>query len=79
MVTLLAGIITFITWLMLSYAQTAPLTRLIACVVVFLAVGFSLTQYVLTCLRRHCPHRHQGVGQGVECPTGTRAESNYRG
>lgn len=59
MVALLAGIITFLTWLMLTYAQVAPLTRLIGSAAVFFGVGLTLTQYVLTCLRRHCPHRHR--------------------
>jgi hypothetical protein len=59
MVAILAGIITFLTWLMLGFAQTSPLARTLGSAAVFLGVGLTLTQYVLTCLRRHCPHRHQ--------------------
>ncbi|WPL18086.1 hypothetical protein Thiowin_03137 [Thiorhodovibrio winogradskyi] len=60
MVALLASIITFLTWLILSYTQTPELTRVISSAAVFVGVSFSLSQYVLICLRRHCPHRHEG-------------------
>lgn len=59
MVVLLAGIITFLTWLMLSFAQVKPITQLLGSVAVFAGVGVTLTHYVVTCLRRHCPQRHQ--------------------
>lgn len=59
MVALLTSIITFLTWLVLSFNQTPPMPRMIASTAVFVGVGLTLSQYVLTCLRRHCPHRRQ--------------------
>jgi hypothetical protein len=59
MVALLASVITFLTWLMLNFAQAEPIVQLTTSVAVFFGVGLTLTHYVVTCLRRHCPHRHQ--------------------
>lgn len=60
MVALLASILTFLTWLILSFSQVDLLPRLIGSAAVFFGVGLTLTHYVLECLRRHCPHRHHG-------------------
>lgn len=70
MVAMLAGVITFLTWLMLGFAQAVPLARTLGSAAVFVGVGLTLTQYVLTCLRRHCPHRHQGDS---DCSSRSRA------
>lgn len=59
MVALFAAILTFLTWLVLSFSQAEPVTRVAGSAAVFVSVGLALTQYVLTCLRRHCRHRHE--------------------
>ncbi|KAA6184691.1 hypothetical protein F2Q65_11340 [Thiohalocapsa marina] len=59
MVTLIAGIVGFITWLILGLSDLEPLLRLATAVAAFLAIGATLLHYVISCLRRHCQHRQR--------------------
>jgi hypothetical protein len=59
MVFFLASISAFMTWLTLSYSQFGHIERLAGTAVVFLAVGGTLTHYVLSCIKRHCRHDHR--------------------
>jgi hypothetical protein len=61
MVAFISGMIAFVTWLVLGFAQSAPLTQMVGTASVFVAVGSTLVHYVLSCMRRHCAqlgHQH---------------------
>ena len=57
MVALIAGIVSFITWLILGLSYPEPMFRLGGAILVFLAVGGTMLHYVVSCLRRHCRHQ----------------------
>jgi hypothetical protein len=63
MVLAIAGVIAFITWLILGLSVRDQLPRLAAAGLVFLAVGGTLLHYVLTCLKRHCRHDEERLPQ----------------
>jgi hypothetical protein len=55
----IAGVAAFATWLTLGLSIDDPTIRLGAAAAVFLIVGGTLVQYILSCLRRHCRHATQ--------------------
>jgi hypothetical protein len=57
LVTSIAGMIAFLTWLTMGLSEPDPMLRLGAGVAVFVAVEGTLVHYVISCLRRHCRHR----------------------
>jgi hypothetical protein len=59
MVLFLASISAFITWLTLSYSRVGFIEQIGGSALIFLAVGGTLTHYVLSCMRRHCRHDHE--------------------
>jgi len=64
MVLFLAGVGSFITWLTLTYSQVEAIERLGGTLFAFVAIGGTLTHYVLSCMRRHCRHgRNPGAEQ----------------
>ncbi len=54
----IAGLTTFITWLMLSQSGFGMTERMLGTGAIFLAASATLLHYVLSCLRRHCRHGH---------------------
>jgi hypothetical protein len=56
LVTAIAGVIAFLTWLMTGLSQPEPMMRLGATLAVFVAVEGTLVHYVMSCIRRHCRH-----------------------
>jgi hypothetical protein len=58
MIAVIAGVIGFITWLILGLSDWAPVPRLAAAAGACGVVALALWQYVVSCMRRHC--RHQG-------------------
>ncbi|MGD8207879.1 MAG: hypothetical protein PVH47_07365 [Thiohalocapsa sp.] len=58
LVTLIAAIIGFITWLTLGLSTYEPMVRLAGGLVVFAAVAATLLHYVFSCIQRHCRHQH---------------------
>lgn len=66
MVPLVAGVSAFMTWLTLGLTIAEDTPRLVAGLVVFVAVGATVLHYVLSCLKRHCRHgTHDHPGQNV--------------
>jgi hypothetical protein len=59
MITLLAGVIGFITWLMLGLSDWGPSPRIAAGLGSGIAVAATLWHYVVDCMRRHCRHHRQ--------------------
>lgn len=56
LVTVIAGIIAFLTWLITGLSQPEPMVRIGATVGIFVAVEGTLVHYVASCIRRHCRH-----------------------
>ena len=56
MVAFISAVVTFLTWLMLSLSGLERVSRLLASAAVFVAVGSTLTHYVVGCMKRHCHH-----------------------
>lgn len=52
----IAGVIGFLTWLLLGLSVAEPMARATIAAGVFLGVGATLLHYVVSCLRRHCRH-----------------------
>lgn len=71
MVTGIATLIAFLTWLTLGLSAPEPTVRLIASLVAFAAVEVTLVHYVVSCMRRHCRHHGQRLsgGQGIGAGT----------
>lgn len=59
LVTVIAAVLGFITWLMAGLSELEPAVRLATAGAVFAAVEVTLVHYVLTCIRRHCRHELQ--------------------
>lgn len=59
MVTVIAAVLGFITWLMAGLSDLDLVVRLGTAAAVFAAVEVTLVHYVLTCIRRHCRHEMQ--------------------
>jgi hypothetical protein len=57
MITLIAGVIGFLTWLTLGLSDWGEGPRAAAAAGACLAVGATLWHYVVSCMRRHCRHR----------------------
>jgi hypothetical protein len=57
MITLIAGVIGFMTWLTLGLSDWGTAPRAAVAAGACLAVGLTLWHYVLSCMRRHCRHR----------------------
>lgn len=56
MVLMVASTTAFMTWLIVGLSIPDTLPRATVSGLAFLAVGGTLLHYVLTCLKRHCPH-----------------------
>jgi hypothetical protein len=56
MITLIAGVIGFLTWLTLGLSDWDEGPRALAAAGACLAVGVTLWHYVVSCMRRHCRH-----------------------
>ena len=56
LVTVIAGVIAFLTWLIMGLSQPEPMMRLGAALAMFVAVEGTLVHYVINCIRRHCRH-----------------------
>lgn len=56
MAFVIAAVCGFVTWLTLGLSVTETLTRAAISAAAFLVVGATILHYVLSCLRRHCPH-----------------------
>jgi hypothetical protein len=61
LVTTIAGVIAFLTWLIMGLSQPEPMVRIGATVGVFVAVEGTLVHYVASCIRRHCRHHRSDV------------------
>ncbi|MCF7991659.1 MAG: hypothetical protein K9M02_14540 [Thiohalocapsa sp.] len=59
MVVLISGTIGFLTWLTLGLSEPPAMVRIGASIGVSLAVGATLTHYVISCMRRHCRHQER--------------------
>jgi len=59
LVTAIALMSGFVTWLTLGLSQPDPQLRLVVGAVAFVAVEATLVHYVVSCMRRHC--RHHGT------------------
>lgn len=56
LMTVIASMTAFVTWLTLGLSQTEPQLRLAVGVIAFVAVEATLVHYVISCMRRHCRH-----------------------
>lgn len=56
MVSVIAGVIAFMTWLTLGFAQLGETVQMVGTVGAFVAVEGTLVHYVVACMRRHCHH-----------------------
>lgn len=56
LMTVIAGITGFVTWLTLGLSQPEPELRIAVTLIVFIAVEATLIHYVVACMRRHCRH-----------------------
>ncbi|MFW5724095.1 MAG: hypothetical protein ACOC26_01855 [Halochromatium sp.] len=61
MVTGIAIMAGFVTWLTLGLSQPEPQLRLAAGLIAFVAVEVTLIHYVISCMRRHCRHHAHGA------------------
>lgn len=66
MVTVIAAVVAFITWLVLGLSELEPTVRLGGAGGIFIAVEGTLLHYVYHCMRRHC--RHDQVLQTLRSP-----------
>lgn len=64
MVTAIAIMTGFVTWLTLGLSQPGPQLRLAVGLIAFVAVEATLIHYVVSCMRRHCRHHTPGVDRG---------------
>ncbi|MBK1618156.1 hypothetical protein CKO42_06795 [Lamprobacter modestohalophilus] len=64
LMTVIAGITGFVTWLTLGLSQPEPETRIAVGLIVFVAVEATLIHYVVSCMRRHCRHHVPKMGRG---------------
>jgi hypothetical protein len=58
MVAVIAAVIGLVTWLTLGLSDWDAGARLAISAGAFGAVALTLWHYVVSCIRRHCPHRH---------------------
>jgi len=61
LVTVIAAVIAFLTWLITGLSQPEPMVRLGAGLAMFVAVEGTLVHYVISCIRRHCRHRETRI------------------
>lgn len=59
LVTVIAAMTGFVTWLTLGLSQPDPQIRIAVSVLALVAVEATLVHYVVSCMRRHC--RHHGT------------------
>ena len=64
MVAFIAGLVAFLTWLILSFAGANTAQGLVGTGIAFLAVGSTLLHYVLSCMKRHCRHQRAHSAPG---------------
>ena len=55
---LLAGLIGFLTWMILPFLQFDETARLVLSGTMFIATTAILIYYMWSCMRRHCRHGH---------------------
>ncbi|WP_295541604.1 hypothetical protein [uncultured Thiohalocapsa sp.] len=67
MIVVIAGVIGFMTWLILGLSDWSTWPRLGIAAAGTAAVAATLWHYVISCMRRHCRHR-QHFG-GVTTPS----------
>lgn len=71
LMTVIATMTGFITWLTLGLSQPDPQLRIAIAVIAFVAVEATLIHYVVSCMRRHCrhhapnPRRNRQLSQGA--------------
>lgn len=71
LMTVIAAMTGFITWLTLGLQQPDPQLRIAIAVIAFVAVEATLIHYVIACMRRHCrhhaptPRRSRHLSQGA--------------
>jgi len=56
MVVVLAGVVAYLTWLVLEFSDSSKMVQIAGSLGAFVAVGGTLLHYVLSCLKRHCRH-----------------------
>ena len=56
MAVFISAVVAFVTWLTLSLSDIGTVERVLASSAVFLAGIGTIVHYVLSCMRRHCPH-----------------------
>lgn len=56
LVVVLAGIVAYLTWLVLEFTDSDKTVQIVGSISAFIAVGATLLHYVITCLKRHCRH-----------------------
>ena len=61
MILTITSVIAFLTWLILGLSPIEPWQRLLVTLIAFIAVGATLLNYVISCLKRHCRHDHPVV------------------
>jgi len=66
LVTAIAGIITFLTWLTMGLSAPDPTVRIGTTLAVFVAVEGTLVHYVISCIRRHCRHHGAHLARGLD-------------
>ncbi len=64
LMTVIAGITGFVTWLTLGLSQPEPELRIAVGLIVFVAVEVTLIHYVVACMRRHCRHDLPRIERG---------------
>ncbi|NBC48006.1 MAG: hypothetical protein GVY22_08450 [Gammaproteobacteria bacterium] len=63
LMTVIASMTGFITWLTLGLSQPDPQLRIAVAVIAFVAVEATLVHYVICCMRRHCRHHSSPAQQ----------------
>ncbi|MBK5932170.1 hypothetical protein [Halochromatium salexigens] len=70
MVTAIAIMTGFVTWLTLGLSQPEPQVQLAVGLIAFIAVEATLIHYVISCMRRHCRHHAKKVDPGRHLSSG---------
>jgi hypothetical protein len=70
MVTGIAIMSGFVTWLTLGLSQPEPQLRLAVGLIAFVAVEVTLIHYVVSCMRRHCRHHAKKATPGHRLSSG---------
>ena len=55
----IAGVTAFLTWLFLGYIEFDTAEQIMGAIGAFLAVGATLSHYMVACMEQRCQHEHK--------------------